>query len=162
MDRLSDRQLRSLTEIDDVDHLAWVAVDPSQPAQPGIGGARYIRLPEEPTAAAVAVAVLDDYQGKGSGRSCWGLLAGWAREHGIRSFHGYVLAENTPMMELLQGLGATVTRQGPLLRVEVTIPASPDELPATRGIGCSSRWAAPSFPRSSSAFRGWPMTNVGP
>ena len=35
------------------------------------------------------------------------------------------------MMELLQGFGAKVTRQGPLLRVEVAIPARPDELPAT-------------------------------
>lgn len=131
LEQLSDRQLRDLTEIDYADHMAWVAVDPSRPAQPGIGVARYVRVPDQPTTAEAAVAVLDAYQNRGVGTILLGLLAGSARAHGIQSFRGYVLAENTPMTDLLHSLGARVARQGPLLRVEVAIPATPDELPAT-------------------------------
>jgi RimJ/RimL family protein N-acetyltransferase len=131
LEHLSDRQLRDLTEVDYVDHMAWVAVDASRPERPGIGVARYVRLPEEPTAAEAAVTVLDEYQGRGIGTILLRLLAGSARAHGIRCFRGHVLAENAPMMEVLQGLGARVAQEGTLLRVEVPIPATADELPDT-------------------------------
>jgi hypothetical protein len=36
LERLSDQQLRYLTEIDCADHMAWVALDPAQPAHPGV------------------------------------------------------------------------------------------------------------------------------
>jgi GNAT superfamily N-acetyltransferase len=128
---LSEQQVRHLTEIDYADHMAWVAVDPSRPARPGVGVARYVRLPEEPTVAEAAVTVLDEYQRRGIGTILLRMLAGSAREHGIRSFRGYVLAENAPMREILQGLGARVVQEGPLLRVDVPIPAAADELPDT-------------------------------
>jgi GNAT superfamily N-acetyltransferase len=131
LDHLSDQQVRYLTEVDYADHMAWVAVDPSRPAGPGMGVARYVRLPEEPTAAEAAVTVLDNYQGRGIGTILLQVLAGSARAHGIRSFRGYVLAENAPMVELLHGLGAIVAQEGPLLGVDVPIPAAADELPDT-------------------------------
>jgi len=131
LEDLSDQQVRYLTEIDYADHMAWVAVDPTRPAHPGLGVARYVRLPEEPTVAEAAVTVLDEDQGMGIGTVLLRMLAGSARQHGIRSFRGYVLAENAPMMDLLQGLGASVAQEGPLLRVDVPIPAAADELPDT-------------------------------
>jgi RimJ/RimL family protein N-acetyltransferase len=131
LQQLSDRQVRYLTEIDYADHMAWVALDPSQPGEPGVGVARYVRLPDEETVAEAAVTVLDEYQGRGIGTLLLRLLAGSALEHGIRSFRGYVLADNDPMVDILDDLGASVTREGPLLRVDVPIPASPDELPDT-------------------------------
>jgi len=130
-DALSDKQLRHLTEIDYRDHMAWVALDPAQPRQPGLGVARYIRLAEEPTTAEAAVTVLDEHQGRGIGTILLEALAGSARAHGIHRFRGYVLAENIPMVEILQGLGATVAHEGSLLRVDVPIPPSPEELPDT-------------------------------
>jgi hypothetical protein len=48
LDSLSDQQLRYLTEIDYANHMAWGALDPTQPDQPGVGVARYIRLPRRP------------------------------------------------------------------------------------------------------------------
>jgi GNAT superfamily N-acetyltransferase len=131
LEHLSDQQIRSLTEIDYADHMAWVAVDLSRPARPGVGVARYVRLPEEPTVAEAAVTVLDEYQGMGMGTILLGMLARSARAHGIRSFRGYVAAENAPMMEILHGLGARVAQEGPLLRVDVPIPDTADELPDT-------------------------------
>lgn len=130
-DHLSDQQVRYLTEVDYADHMAWVALDPAQPGQPGVGVARYIRLPQEPAVAEAAVTVLDDYQGRGIGTILLRLLAESALKQGIGSFRGYVLAENAPVMELLRGLGATATPERPLLRVDVPIPPSPDQLPDT-------------------------------
>jgi len=131
LDHLSDQQVRYLTEIDYADHMAWVALDPSQPTQPGVGVARYVRLPEDPTVAEAAVTVLDEYQGRGIGTILLRMLAESARSHGIRSFRAYVLADNDPMVEILHDLGATVAHEGSLLRIDVPIPASPDELPDT-------------------------------
>jgi GNAT superfamily N-acetyltransferase len=131
LDQLSDEQVRYLTEIDYADHMAWVALDPAQPGRPGVGVARYVRLPEDPAVAEAAVTVLDEYQGRGIGTILLRLLAGSAREHGIGAFRGYVLADNDPMVDILHDLGAAVTPEGPLLRVDVPIPASPDELPDT-------------------------------
>jgi GNAT superfamily N-acetyltransferase len=96
-----------------------------------MGVARYVRLPEEPTAAEAAVTVLDEYQGMAIGTILLGMLARSARAHGIRSFRGYVAAENAPMIEILHSLGARVAQEGPLLRVDVPIPETADELPDT-------------------------------
>jgi GNAT superfamily N-acetyltransferase len=107
------------------------ALDPTQPAQPGLGVARYVRLPEDPTTAEAAVTVLDQYQGRGIGTILLEVLAASARQHGIRRFRAYVLAENVTMVEILRDLGAMVVRDGSLLRVDVSIPTSPEELPDT-------------------------------
>jgi GNAT superfamily N-acetyltransferase len=131
LDTLSDQQLRYLTEIDYGDHMALVALDPAQPADPGLGVARYIRLPEDPTAAEAAVVVLDEQQGRGVGTILLEGLAQSARAHGIRRFRGYVLPENAPMVEILRDLGATVVQEGSMLRVDVPIPASAEALPDT-------------------------------
>jgi GNAT superfamily N-acetyltransferase len=131
LDTLSDRQLRYLTEIDYVSHMAWVALDAADPAHTGLGVARYIRLATDPTTAEAAVTVLDEHQGKGIGTILLGVLAESARRQGIERFRGYVLAENVPMVEILRELGATVAHDGSLLRIDVPIPASPEELPDT-------------------------------
>jgi len=48
---LSDSQLRFLTEVDQHDHVAWGVLDDDHPEIPGLGVARFVRLPDEPTAA---------------------------------------------------------------------------------------------------------------
>src|SRR6266550_461675 len=82
MRELSDEQLRYLTEIDYVDHFAWVALLADRPTF-GIGVGRYIRLDAEPGVAEVAITVVDEYQGRGLGTLLLGILAGTARIAGI-------------------------------------------------------------------------------
>lgn len=52
VNELSSAQLRYLTEIDHVNHMAWIAVDPQVAGEPGLGVARYVRLEPDPTVAA--------------------------------------------------------------------------------------------------------------
>lgn len=108
---LDDRQLDYLTQVDQVDHVAWVAVDLDQPEHPGIGVARFVRLNDEPTVAEAAVTVLDAYQGRGLGTVLLEVLANAARSRGVATFRAYVLGENRAMLSVLDRLGPTRSQQ---------------------------------------------------
>ena len=129
--RLTGEQLRYLTEIDYEDHMAWVALDPSTAEEPGLGVARYVRLPDEPTIAEAAVTVVDSHQGLGLGSILLGVLGLSAVAHGIRTFRAYVLEENAAVQELFAGLGAEMHHDGLMLRVDVPLPEDPADLPDT-------------------------------
>ena len=91
MNRLSDADLRYLTEVDHRDHEAIVALR-ARAADP-VGVARYVRI-EAPTEAEVAVAVVDDWQGRGAATALLERLVERARENGIERFVAVVLQEN--------------------------------------------------------------------
>lgn len=130
VDELSDRQLRYLTDVDGRDHVAWVAIDEDHPEVPGIGVARYVRLPDEPTVAEAAVTVADEYQGRGAGTLLLGLLAGAARGSGIRVFRNYVLAENRAMLDIFEALGVERGLEAPgLHRVDLRLPSGEETVP---------------------------------
>lgn len=130
--RLTAEQLRYFTEIDYHDHMAWVALDEDDPDDGGMGVARYIRLAEDPTVAEAAVAVLDEYQGRGLGTVLLAILGRSAIEAGIATFRNYVVAGNAVMLEIFEELGATVVDAGAgLLRVDYAIPEDVGELPDT-------------------------------
>jgi RimJ/RimL family protein N-acetyltransferase len=133
VDHLTDEQLRYLTEVDHKDHIAWVALNEDVPEEPGIGVARCVRLPEEPTVAEAAITVHDAYQGRGVGTLLLGILGRAARDAGIESFRNYVLANNEPMVALLADLGAEhlVPREDGLVAIDLPIPEDPDDLPDT-------------------------------
>jgi RimJ/RimL family protein N-acetyltransferase len=97
--RLSLAELRYLTEVDQVDHYALVAVlgnDPTTMA--GVG--RWVRDREHPDAAEVAVVVGDCYQRQGLGTALGAALADGARAHGIARFTATMLPDNTAARRL--------------------------------------------------------------
>jgi GNAT superfamily N-acetyltransferase len=65
MHELDDVALRYLTAIDHHDHEALIALD--EAGSEAVGVARYVRYPERPGVAEVAVTVVDDWQGRGLG-----------------------------------------------------------------------------------------------
>jgi RimJ/RimL family protein N-acetyltransferase len=131
LDTLSEQQLTYLTEVDHHDHEALVAAE-ARTGQ-GIGVARFIRSKDDPEVAEVAVAVADDWQGRGIGSELLHRLTDRARDEGIKRFSGSILEENRPMRELLEELGAVrvTDRAAGTIDVEVELP---DE-----GIGAALR-----------------------
>lgn len=102
--RLSDDELRYLCEVDQETHVALGAV--SETTGMGLGIARFIRLPNDelgaPVTAEAAIAVADDAQGQGLGRTLFERLVGAAEERGIERFRCEVLGTNTSMKTLLE------------------------------------------------------------
>ncbi len=103
---LSQAELRYFTDVDHHDHEALAAAQLDDGR--GVGIARYIRHAEDPEAAEVAVAVVDDWQGRGLGTELLNQLADRAREEGVRRFTALVAADNDAVSELLHDAGARV------------------------------------------------------
>lgn len=99
---LTPDELAWLTEVDQVNHLAIGAQDLSGEAPVGIAVARCVRLAGRPDAAEPALTVVDSHQRRGIGTWLMRVLADAARRRGIRSFEGYVFADNEPMIAILR------------------------------------------------------------
>ncbi len=100
---LTAAELHYFTEVDHHDHEALIAFD--EATQQGVGVARYVRSHAEPALAEVAVAVVDEWQSQGVGTRLLSALAERAKDEGIASFSGLVLADNELMLNLLQDVG---------------------------------------------------------
>jgi RimJ/RimL family protein N-acetyltransferase len=101
--RLSERQLDYLTRVDHHDHEALLAVD--EETGDGVGVARFVRTGEG--VAEPAIAVIDDWQGRGVASVLLDALADRAREEGIHRFTAPVLADNAAAIRVFERLGAT-------------------------------------------------------
>jgi GNAT superfamily N-acetyltransferase len=133
---LTERELRYLTEVDQVDHFAMGAVRRHLVAgDEGVGSARFVRLRDQPDIAEPAVTVLDDYQGKGLGSILLQRLIEAAWERDIRWFRSELLAENTASRRLIESLSPEVTfRNGGDGAVVATLPVpEPDRTPTAPG-----------------------------
>ena len=102
MNRLSPTSVRYLTHVDHHRHEAVVAIDDHGSL---VGIARYICSADDPTAAELAVTVIDDWQSDGLGTRLVERLVRRAREEGVERFTGEVLWENRKMLSLLRNLG---------------------------------------------------------
>ena len=102
--RLTNVELRYLTEVDGHDHYALVAV-PLDELDSIVAVARFVRLPEDPTTAEAAIIVADELQGHGLGKRLAHQLADAARDRGIRRFTASMLSDNKAALALLRTLG---------------------------------------------------------
>jgi GNAT superfamily N-acetyltransferase len=105
--RLTARELDRLTDVDHHEHEALAAVAPG--GSRIVGVARYIALPDDPGAAEVAIAVDDEWQGRGLGRRLMRRLAERARDEGITRLLAYVGADNRPVLGWIARAGGVVT-----------------------------------------------------
>ena len=120
--RLSMHDLEYFTEVDHVDHEAIAAVHPRTGA--GLGVARYVRDPQRPDAAEAAVAVIDEWQGRGLGSLLLRRLTARATANGIRTYTASLLTENHSMLHLFNRLGRVVVRdrEGGTMEIDVELP----------------------------------------
>jgi len=103
---LGPAQLKALESVDQKNYCIWGALNPAKPNEPGIGIVRYRRLEEEPSAADVAITILDQYQGTGAGLLLHACLHYTAAHNRIRHFYYDVAGENERFIRHLQHLGA--------------------------------------------------------
>jgi len=129
MPTLPDSMLDRLVATDAHNHVAIgaeVAGDDAAPAE-GLGVARFIRLADAPDVAEIAVAVIDEYQGRGLGHLLLEALVEAARASGIKRFRASVQADNTRVRSLLDDIGADVTVrfEDGCLVYEIPLPEHP-------------------------------------
>ncbi len=123
--RLTDADVRYLTEVDGQDHFALVASTATAPEWI-IAVARFVRLVEDPEAAEFAVVVGDPYQNEGLGTAMLDRLARAATARGIRRFRATVLAENIAVHKLTRRLAGRLANErhlGTVDEVEVELAA---------------------------------------
>jgi GNAT superfamily N-acetyltransferase len=98
--RFTASELRYLTEVDGVNHIALVAVLAGDPDQL-VAVARCVRLPDRPDTAEMAVVVGDPFQGQGVGRAITNVLADAAVGAGIRRFAATMAGDNEAARRLM-------------------------------------------------------------
>jgi GNAT superfamily N-acetyltransferase len=121
LQRLSARDLVFLTEVDHHDHEALIAQNEHH--EP-LGVARYVRE-TDPHKAEVAVAVVDDWQGRGVATALLTHLADRARHEGVRVFTATILADNRDALGLMEALGDPRRVGAPSTTTELEIELPP-------------------------------------
>lgn len=119
--KLSDTQLYDFTEIDQQNHVAWMALAHNEPEQRGLGIARFIRIQNQPEIAEFGVAVIDSYQHRGLGTILLAVLYRMASIKSIEILRGFVLPDNTVMRNWLGRLGAVGVYENGVYRMDLTV-----------------------------------------
>ena len=112
----STSELRYLTEVDGLNHLALAAVLADDP-EALVGVARCVRLPKTRDTAEFAIVVADALQGRRLGTLLARELATAARATGIRRFAATMLSDNEAVRRLMR----TINAQLALDRIDVGV-----------------------------------------
>ena len=107
----SEVMIRYLTDIDYVDHFAWVAIDATDP-RAGLASARFVRSGPHDTAE-VAFGTAEGYHGRGLATILLGAVGVAAAEAGITTLVAHVLEENRPMRAVFTKAGARTEFEEP-------------------------------------------------
>lgn len=119
--KLSDTQLCNFTEIDQQNHVAWIALAHNGTEDRGLGIARFIRIQNQPEIAEFGVVVIDSYQHRGLGTILLAVLHRMASIKSIKILRGYVLADNTVMNSWLGRLGAVSVCENGIYRMDLSV-----------------------------------------
>jgi GNAT superfamily N-acetyltransferase len=107
--RFTLAELRYLTEVDGVDHVAYVALRGDAPRELVAVG-RLVRDPQDPEQAEIAIVVGDPWQRRGVGTLLGDLLATAARDRGIRWMTATMASENTGAHRLFDHVSSQLRR----------------------------------------------------
>ncbi|MFC7358654.1 GNAT family N-acetyltransferase [Nocardioides astragali] len=104
--RLTDSQAAYFSQVDHVDHEAYVALSPKDETHI-IGVARFIRYPTAPDDAELAITVADSWHNRGLATVLVRELGGRARDVGVKRFRAEMMADNEAVLRLLRSAGLT-------------------------------------------------------
>lgn len=129
---VNPRLIEALCSPDQQDHVAWAALHRARADLPGVGGASFWRLADDPKAAEMSITVADEFQERGVATWLQALLWEHAHALGIRRLVGHVLNDNLAMRAWWDALGATAEeRQRHWL---MTLSLDESLLPDTRAV----------------------------
>lgn len=133
-----------LSAVDGVNHIAWGVVDMDMDSHPGIAAAHAIRNMDDPATGEFAIAVLDDYHGKGVSRVLIAALFSDCVEKGLRTMDIAVIRENKKAARLVAALGAKITHsEGAVAHYRLDLKGALDALRAMeKPIGLCDVFAA--------------------
>jgi acetyl coenzyme A synthetase (ADP forming)-like protein len=130
---LDEGNVRGFVELDEERAEALVGTLGRGADERIVGLARYERHPDDPRAAEFGVAVADEHQRRGIGKSLMRQLALSAREHGVERFAGIALEDNLPALRLMADLGLrydTSLRAGGVVETSLQIEDTSELLEA--------------------------------
>ena len=133
--------LKSLFEVDFVDHFAWVLIDPASGAV--VAEARYVRDPKDPASAEIAFSIADAFQGRGAGTLLMDAVAIAAKLTGVQRFTARMFVCNAPMRGILNRHAVQWSRDEPGIVTAFFAVPGDDELSVWAGLAkCIRRTAA--------------------
>jgi len=121
---LTSQELAFLADIDHVSHEAIAAIDEHDGSIVGV--ARYVRVPDRPGVADVAVEVADEIQSMGVGTKLATHLVNRARANGFTLLTATTLWENRPARALLRRLGFRA-RASHAVEIELELELNPND-----------------------------------
>jgi GNAT superfamily N-acetyltransferase len=104
MPRLPTRTLDALMDVDQVDHIALIALHEGR----AVGVVRAVRDRDDRALAHLALTVVDAYQGRGLGRALIAAIRDAAAARGVRALALDVHPENDVMLRLTRSLGVSL------------------------------------------------------
>lgn len=132
-DQLTPAEIHYFVDVDQVHHFSIVAVVGRKHPH-GVGLARCVEIPGHANVAEPAVTVLDAWQGQGLGRMLLRRLIEAARERGVQRFHVDVLADNAPMLNLMDEIGTQLMppRDNGIVTMDLPLPPPRPDRPPRR------------------------------
>ena len=131
--QLTQAEVHYFVDVDQVHHFSIVAVVGRKHPH-GVGLARCVEIPGQPNVAEPAVTVLDAWQGQGLGRVLLRRMIEAARARGVERFHVDVLADNTPMLNLMDEVGVQLlpAREHGVVTLDLPLPPPAPPRPPRR------------------------------
>ena len=127
IDRLSAAQLAYLTHVDHIAHEALLAIDPATGEDVAV--ARFVRDPEDPSRAEVAIVVADHWQGRGLGGALADRLRDRARSVGVEWFTARMLIGNRNGRRLFDRIAEEISESEDAGTIDITARLKPPRAP---------------------------------
>jgi GNAT superfamily N-acetyltransferase len=127
IEHLSNTQLAYLTHVDHVAHEALLAIDPATGEDVAV--ARFVRDPQDPGRAEVAIVVADHWQGRGIGRTLADRLRDRARAVGVEWFTARMLIGNRGGRRLLDRVADEISESEDAGTIDIAARLKPSPAP---------------------------------
>ncbi len=119
---LSSKELDYLTNIDNLNHVAFCAYKNEHNKDIGIGIVRYIRSIKNPATAEIAITITDEYQGKVIGKQLIKAITKHALKNGVTKFAANAFYFNDKILNIIEKTPYKITgSEDGILQIEINL-----------------------------------------